>query len=269
LSQRKTKVSQNASEPTIKGGPKGRKPTAAQRPRCNPSPKVSKSGQLKLLADEPKAYGGDLLKTRKGRQGGRPLDTRNTMHMVLRSTKAKGEWSFSRTKNSAAIQKICGRFATKYGVKIVSMAYVGNHLHFQLKLGNRHTYRPFVRAITGAIAMAVTGACRWNPLAEVLKGRSVGTPSHRNTQSSRGTQDSGVRIDDHQGNLAVCRFWDRRPFTRTVSGLRGFLTLNDYIRVNQYEGFGYERRHARFLTEWRRAGRVNANRGGRVADPPT
>jgi hypothetical protein len=39
-------------------------------------------------------YGGELLKTRKGRSMGRPLDKKNSMHLVLRSSKAKNEWSF-------------------------------------------------------------------------------------------------------------------------------------------------------------------------------
>jgi REP element-mobilizing transposase RayT len=214
-----------------------RKPKAARRPH------ISRSGQMKLLVDEPKAYGGDLLKTRKGRARGRPLDTRNTMHMVLRSTKAKGDWSFSRKKNSAAIHGICTKFAAKYGVKIVSIAYVGNHLHFQIKLGTRHTYRPFVRAITGAIAMAVTGASRWNPLEEVLQKR----------QSELSESNLGHATETL---TAAVRFWDRRPFTRTVTGRRGFLTLNDYIKVNQYQGAGYVRSQARFLVEFRRAARA-------------
>jgi REP element-mobilizing transposase RayT len=194
--------------------------------RSSSTPPPEKTGQLKLLSSQPKAYGGDLLKTRKGRKGGRPIDTKNTMHMVLRSTKAKGDWSFSRSSNSKKIQTIVSKFSAKYGIRIVSMAYVGNHLHLQIKLGNRHTYRPFVRAITGAIAMAITGTCRWRTKERVFGER-------------------GVTGGD--------RFWDRRPFTRVVSGLRGHLVLKDYIQINRYEGFGYDRTQARFLTEWNRA----------------
>src|SRR5271154_6007642 len=130
-----------------------------------------KSSQLKLLKDQPKAFGGSLFTTRKGRLGERPLDTRNTMHLILRSTKATGPWSFWKPKNKAEIQRIVSKFSQKYGIKICSLANVGNHLHFQIKLSNRFTYKPFIRAITSAIAMAVTGASRWKPLKKTWEDR--------------------------------------------------------------------------------------------------
>src|ERR1700689_5388498 len=107
-----------------------------------------KKNQLKLLKDEPKAYGGALLKTRKGRSRGRPLDTKNTMHLVLKSSKAVGDWSFWKPGNKEEIRKIIRKFSNKYGIKILSLANVGNHLHFQIKLYNIHTYKPFIRAVT-------------------------------------------------------------------------------------------------------------------------
>ncbi|MGZ3694916.1 MAG: transposase [Bdellovibrionota bacterium] len=167
--------------------------------------------QLRLLKDQPKAYGGELLKTRKGRVHGRPLDTKNTMHMILRSSKAEGALSFKRPENAHKIRLIVKKFSEKYGVKILSLANVGNHLHFQIKLGNRYTYRPFIRAITAAIAMAVSGVSRWKK----AKGK----------------------------------FWDYRPFTRVVIGWKAFLTLRDYIEINQLEGVGYSRANAAFWIE--------------------
>ena len=175
--------------------------------------------QLSLLKKEKSAYGGDLLKTREGRERARPLDTRNTMHLVLRSTKAKGEWSFRKPGNAAALDGIITKFARKYGVKILSLANVGNHLHIHLKLTNRFGYRPFVRAITGAIAMAVTGASRWKKLKK----------------------------------KASDKFWDYRPFTRVVESFRAYLNLRDYVRINELEGFGVDRRQAR---EFVKNGRV-------------
>jgi REP element-mobilizing transposase RayT len=177
---------------------------------------AKRNAQIKLLKDEPKAYGGDLLKTRKGRRGPRPLDTKNTTHLILRSTKATGVWSFSLPKNRNKIRQIISKFSQKYGIKIVSMANVGNHLHFQIKLTNRFTYKRFIRAVTSAIAMVVTGASRWNRLKT--------KPSDR--------------------------FWDRRPFTRVVVGLRAFLNLKDYIEINRLEGFGFQKPQARFFFAW-------------------
>lgn len=167
-----------------------------------------KSAQTELLRKQPKAYGGELFKTRKGRSQPRPLDTRNTMHLVLRSSKAKGNWSLKR--HASKIKQIVAKFSQKHGVKVVSLANVGNHLHFQIKLSNRYTYNPFIRAITSAIAMTVTGQSRWN-------------------------------------KVEMGSFWDYRPFTRVVQGFKDFLNLRDYIKINQLEGFGYSRFQAKFI----------------------
>jgi hypothetical protein len=179
--------------------------------------------QIAMLKSQPMAYGGELLKTRKGRSMARPLDTRHTMHLVLRSTKAKGHWSFRRLQNHVKIQKIVDKFSVKYGVKVLTMANVGNHLHFQIKLGNRFAYKPFIRAITSAIAMAVTGASRWSPLKDRLK-----------------------KVAD-TGQAETVHFWDYRPFTRVVRSLRAMLTLRDYIKINRLEGYGVNREHARLI----------------------
>jgi REP element-mobilizing transposase RayT len=165
--------------------------------------------QTVLLKNQKSAYGGELLKTRKGRAHGRPLDTKNTMHLVLRSSKARGEWSFRYKNNSLKIKDIVSKFSDKYGVKVLSLANVGNHLHFQIKLTNRQTYKPFIRAITSAIAMAITHASRWNP---------------------------------SQG-----KFWDYRPFTRVIQSFKAFLNLRNYIQINQLEGFGVRRDQARMI----------------------
>ncbi len=90
-----------------------------------------------LFKQKPSDYGGSLLKTRSGRKGGRPLATRLTMHLVLRSTQATGDWSFKKQANEIKIRAIINKFSTRYGVRILSLANVGNHLHFQIKLGNR------------------------------------------------------------------------------------------------------------------------------------
>ncbi|MGE0764813.1 MAG: hypothetical protein AB7N80_16185, partial [Bdellovibrionales bacterium] len=36
----------------------------------------------------------------------------------------------------------------------------------------------------------------------------------------------------------VSRFWDYRPFSRVVRGLRAYLSLKDYVEINELEGLG-------------------------------
>lgn len=177
--------------------------------------KRNRAGQLALLKRGKSDYGGDLLKTRAGRARPRPLSTRETMHLVLRSTKAKGEHSFLRPQHDRSLRRITAKFAVKFGVRIISMANVGNHIHIHLKLSSRFTYNAFIRAITGAIAVAIVGK------------RSQGNPK-------TGDAGSGVR-----------KFWDRRPFTRVVVSLRAILNLRDYIRMNELEGLGFSRTETR------------------------
>lgn len=166
--------------------------------------------QLSLLKKQSSAYGGELLKTRKGRSTGRPLSTKSTMHLVLRSSKAKGKMSFQKFRKE--ITQILAKFSEKHAVKIVRFANVGNHLHLQIKLANRFTYKPFIRAVTSAIAMKVTGRNRW---------------------TTSDTESNG-------------KFWDLRPFTRVIESLKALLTLKDYIEINELEGFGYTRVDAKW-----------------------
>lgn len=138
------------------------------------------------------------------------------MHLVMRSSLAKGAWSFRQPKNRGCVNRIIEKFSFIYGVRVISMANVGNHLHLQIKLSNRFGYRPFIRAVTAAIAMAITGRNRW-------------THGKSHSEKSR------------------LRFWDQRPFTRIVIGLNSILKLRDYVRVNQLEGDGYSRSDAEFM----------------------
>ncbi len=174
--------------------------------------------QKELFKKQELAYGGKLLKTRKGRTSGRPLVTRQTMHLVLRSTHAKGKWSFLEPKNKTATREILKKFAAKYGVKLLHGANVGNHIHLEIQLTNRHTYKPFIRAVTAAIAMKVTGVSRWKT-----------------------KEEAGIK-----------RFWDLRPFTRVVVGWKSRLTLKDYIKVNRLEGQYIKRDVAKILIQRRR-----------------
>jgi REP element-mobilizing transposase RayT len=130
---------------------------------------------------------------------------------VLRSTKAKGALSF--LKHRASIERILHKFSAKNGVKILALANVGNHLHLEIRLSTRHSYRAFIRAITAAIAMAVQGKSRWNKIEE--------------------------------------KFWDYRPFTRIVLGYRVLLGLKDYIEINELEGQGIVRSKSRLALGWR------------------
>lgn len=161
------------------------------------------------------AYGGTLLKTRKGRARARPISTGQTMHLVLRSTRATGPWSFRQPKNYSGVEKILEKFSTKHGVRLHSYAINLNHLHLHVKVASRQGYKRFIRAISAAIAMLVMRKSRWRQVA--------------------------------------LKFWDYRPFSRVVVGERGRQTMRDYIRLNQLESIGCNRVEGRFYVRLEKA----------------
>jgi putative transposase len=169
------------------------------------------SAQIDLFPKRSKSYGGILLTKRKNRAYARPISTKQTMHLVLRSSLAIDAKSFRAPQNEKAIQKIIEKFSLKYGIRILSLANVGTHLHFHMKIARRAGYLCFIRAVTAAIAMHVTGKNRWT------------------------------------AKTSKQKFWDYRPFTRIVNGFRALLNLQDYIQINQLEGLGVPRQQARFI----------------------
>ncbi len=180
--------------------------------------KAKPAAQLQLLQSEPKSYGGELLKTRAGRSRPRPLSTNQTMHLVLRSSKAREAWSFAGSHNRKVIKNLIRKFSIRYGVRTLSFANVGNHLHLHIQLKNRHSYPPFIRGLTAAIAMAVTGVSRWKKWPELVNS------FHKYPRRFQ--------------------FWDYRPYTRIVVGNNASLRLRDYIRINVLEGFSIPRKTA-------------------------
>ena len=148
-------------------------------------------------------FGGALLTKAKNRTA-RPISSRDTMHVVLKSTRAVGRFSFGYRNHPMLIQAILRKQGSKFGVKLVSSSNNFNHLHLHLKFLSRAIYVRFIRSITASIAVAVTGASKLRKLNTILGAR----------------------------------FWDRRPFTRVIQGLRNFKRLEDYVRLNQLEAAG-------------------------------
>lgn len=156
--------------------------------------------QLKL--DHPafkksRPFGGELLRKARGRTA-RPLSTQKAMHLVLRSSQATGAWSFHRfDKDIDYILKLAAR---RFGVKIYRFSNSGNHLHLIIKLGNRYAYSGFIRMISGAIALKVTGSSKVRRLKK--------------------------------------RFFDRRPFSRVIEWGRAFQIAKDYVELTYLEAIG-------------------------------
>jgi hypothetical protein len=84
------------------------------------------------------------------------------------------------------------------------------------------------------------------------------TPT-RTTSSGKiaAVTDTPVRVAGGEGNTGklVKKLWKYRPFTRVVFGRRGYMTVQNYIQLNEKEARGEipyrkERLRGLSMTEW-------------------
>jgi len=130
------------------------------------------------------------------RKNFRPLSERKWIHLVLKSHKAKGPWSFLTPKNQALIQKVLTERAKKWGVQIAEIVNVGTHLHIKCRFKYREGFQNFLRSVTSLIARGIT-------------------------QSRRGVK--------------VGKFWQGLAFTRVLKTSFEELQLKGYFKANLRE----------------------------------
>lgn len=171
--------------------------------------------QLSLLNDKvPRLFGGSLLKGHA--KIARPLNTKEAVHLVLKSKQAIGPSSMLRPHNTKKIDAIIREQAKASGITIYQLVNVGNHLHMVLRIKNLFLYDRFIRSVTGLIARHVTRRERargrkFLSLAELIK-----------KESGLSSQLSNTR-----------RFWEARPFTRLIAWGRDFNYVKNYMDKNR------------------------------------
>jgi len=150
------------------------------------------------------AFGGSALGKAHAR-GKRPFSRKLSLHIVLRSSQARGEGSFFRHEREifAALQQE----SEKRFVRVEGASNAGNHLHLLVKAPSRDHLNAFLRALSGRIAMIVTGA---------KKGLPAKSP-----------------------------FWDQRPFSRIVGDGRDHKAVLGYLTLNATERLGLGREQTR------------------------
>jgi REP element-mobilizing transposase RayT len=139
------------------------------------------------------------------------------MHLVLRSTLARGVWSFVRPRNRDLVNRVLSKHAAVTGVELKGIGNAGNHLHLRIKVSSRKQYFHFIRAVAGELALKI----------KKTPNTAAGLSPNRN-------------------------FWDRRPFSSIVSSYQYAARLMDYIKINELEGHGHTRAFAKLLVQkWR------------------
>ena len=92
-------------------------------------------------------------RTTRGARQRRPLATKEALHLVLRSDRARGPKSL--LKYDSVVKAVISKLALRHGVRIYRIVNAGNHLHITLKLSKQFLWHGFISGITGGIARAV------------------------------------------------------------------------------------------------------------------
>ncbi|MCM0606440.1 MAG: transposase [Xanthomonadaceae bacterium] len=141
------------------------------------------------------AHGGSLRQGK--RKIARPFDHKRALHIVLRAEKAKGEWSLLNPKHQFKIRAMIVSFSRLYGISVYELSVNGNQVHLLIRAKTRKAFQSFLRRLTGAISMLVTGAKKGNP---------------------------------------VGRFLEQLAFSRVVSWGREYKVVFQYVKLNLVEG---------------------------------
>ncbi len=149
------------------------------------------------------SHGGDHTKSK--RKTCRPIDPKQALHVVLRSSMARGLNSMLHPKHCDHIYHFTNDLAKRYGVRLYRYANVGNHIHLLIKVPSRIIWQRFLRELSGGIAIIVTGARKGDSRVKNESGRS---------------------------------FWDHLAFTRIVHFGRDFRGMGRYLIKNLFEAAG-------------------------------
>jgi len=180
---------------------------------------MKKPIQLSLFKKTPRYFGGLYLHGK--RRSRRPLSSKDAIHLVMRSSWAKGPFSFLLLKHKKTISAIIHSQAKKYRVRIYELSIVGNHLHFVLKIPDRDSYKSFIRVVSGQIASQVMGSRSFAEFHKRLRGDA---PSHPGFKEIQGLEQA---------------FWQFRPFSRVLHWGRDFKTCCAYVKQNTAEAMGF------------------------------
>jgi REP element-mobilizing transposase RayT len=125
----------------------------------------------------------------------RPLDRKRRLHIVLKSSHARGTRSF--VNNKLQVASLIEEKAKVYGVVIHGCEIMRDHIHIFVSFKSRELIQSFMKVTTGLIARSITKAAKGKPFGK--------------------------------------RFWDGLAFTRIITGRRDFATMRNYLVKNNVE----------------------------------
>ena len=159
----------------------------------------------------------------------RPFTPKAPIHLVLKSSRAKGQWSMLHRKNKAKILSMIYVYADRFKVHVYRASNVGNHIHLLVKAEEKKNLQDYLRVLAGRIAVTVTGARKF------VK-----------------------QLDDnptlkHAPKSAKRKFWDFLFWSRLVNWGSDFYNTSRYVLANELEEFSKEHREW-LLNSWQITG---------------
>lgn len=128
----------------------------------------------------------------------RPFNTAAPLHLVLKSTRARGEWSMLKRRHRSKVTSMIYIYAKRFKIHVYRATNVGNHLHLLVKAKDRKSLADYLRVLAGRVAVTVTGA--------------------------------------RKGVKRIGRFWDHLCWSRLVNWGRDFFHVRDYLWKNLETG---------------------------------
>src|SRR5690606_31769576 len=92
------------------------------------------------------------------------------VHVVFKSKRATGKWSFLSFRHRVWIENLLRTKGKKFGVVINDYANVGNHLHVKVKTAHPRLFKDFLRSTSALIARRVSGARRGHKVGKFWDG---------------------------------------------------------------------------------------------------
>src|SRR5262245_53341334 len=112
--------------------------------------------QLKLFKPSRLEHGGDVLKGKRKEM--RPFSPKASIHIVLRSSRARGPWSMLHRRNRSRVERTIYGFASANHVRVYRFANVGNHLHLLVRTPSPEGLQRFLKTVGGIIPRLITRA---------------------------------------------------------------------------------------------------------------
>jgi len=121
---------------------------------------MKRSKQSSFWKNPPKSHGGGEEKGK--RKVARPIATKRSMLLTIKSSRARGEWSLHRFERQ--IEAKVNSLARRFRVRVYRQVNVGNHLHLHVRASSRRGFQNFLRVLTQAVMFLVTGARKGRPV---------------------------------------------------------------------------------------------------------